>query len=67
MQAKKILETGGVVAFSTETVYGLGANALDENAVAKIFALKNRPQDNPIISHVARKEQISEYAYIRNE
>lgn len=67
LQAKKILETWWVVAFSTETVYGLGANALDENAVAKIFALKNRPQDNPIISHVARKEQISEYAYIRNE
>lgn len=66
-KAKKILETWWVVAFPTETVYGLWANALDKNAVAKIFALKNRPQDNPIISHVARKEQISEYAYISNE
>jgi L-threonylcarbamoyladenylate synthase len=66
-KAKKILETWWVVAFSTETVYGLWANALDEKAVAKIFALKNRPQDNPIISHVARKEQIEEYAYITNE
>lgn len=67
MQAKKILEAWWVVAFSTETVYGLGANALDEKAVAKIFALKNRPQDNPIISHVARKQQIAEYAYISND
>jgi len=66
-KAKKILETWWVVAFSTETVYGLWANALDEKAVAKIFALKNRPQDNPIISHVAKKEQISQYAYIRND
>lgn len=66
-QAKNILEAWGVVAFPTETVYGLGANALDEKAVAKIFALKNRPQDNPIISHVARKEQIGEYAYISND
>lgn len=67
LQAKNILESWGVVAFPTETVYGLGANALDEKAVAKIFALKNRPQDNPIISHVARKEQIEEYADITNE
>lgn len=66
LQAKEILKEWWVVAFPTETVYGLGANALDQNAVAKIFQLKKRPQDNPIISHVARKEQISEYAYITN-
>ena len=66
LQAKEILQTGWLVAFPTETVYGLGANALDPNAIAKIFELKKRPQDNPIISHVARKEQISEYAFITN-
>lgn len=67
VQAKKILEKWWVVAFPTETVYGLWANALDEKAIAKIFILKNRPQDNPIISHVAKKEQIAKYAYITND
>ena len=47
---------GGLVAFPTETVYGLGANALNENAVKKIFIAKGRPQDNPLIIHVASKE-----------
>lgn len=67
LQAKKILEAWWVVVFPTETVYGLGANALESNAIAKIFTLKNRPQDNPLISHVASKEQISEYAFITND
>jgi L-threonylcarbamoyladenylate synthase len=49
----KILRDGGLVAFPTETVYGLGANALDRSAVEGIFKAKGRPQDNPIIVHVA--------------
>lgn len=52
-EAGKILREGGLVAFPTETVYGLGANALDEEAVKKIFIAKGRPQDNPLIVHVA--------------
>ncbi|MBI1830868.1 MAG: threonylcarbamoyl-AMP synthase [Planctomycetes bacterium] len=52
-RAAEIVRSGGLVAFPTETVYGLGANALDANAVAKIFAAKGRPATNPIIVHVA--------------
>ena len=52
-QAAKILREGGTVAFPTETVYGLGANALDEAAVAKIFAAKGRPSWDPLIVHVS--------------
>ncbi|OPJ63415.1 threonylcarbamoyl-AMP synthase [Clostridium oryzae] len=51
--AADIIKKGGLVAFPTETVYGLGANALDEDAVKKIFLAKGRPQDNPLIVHVA--------------
>ena len=51
--AAKIIQSGGLVAIPTETVYGLGANGLDEAAVAKIFEAKGRPQDNPLILHVA--------------
>lgn len=51
-QAAAILRRGGLVAFPTETVYGLGANALDPAAVARIFAAKSRPATNPIIVHV---------------
>ena len=51
-KAAGIIKSGGLVAFPTETVYGLGANALDDKAVAKIFEAKGRPQDNPIIVHV---------------
>ena len=54
-EAAIIINNGGVVAFPTETVYGLGANALDEVAVEKIFKAKGRPQDNPLIVHVASK------------
>lgn len=57
--AGKILASGGLVAFPTETVYGLGANALDEEAVKKIYAAKGRPSDNPLIVHVANKEDIA--------
>lgn len=52
IQAAGILKSGGLVAFPTETVYGLGANALDEQAVRAIFQAKGRPGDNPLIAHV---------------
>ena len=51
-EAVQILRAGGLVAFATETVYGLGADATNETAVAKIFAAKGRPRFNPLISHV---------------
>jgi L-threonylcarbamoyladenylate synthase len=51
-RAVALLQSGGIVALPTETVYGLAGNALDSSAVAKIFAAKNRPQDNPLIVHV---------------
>lgn len=51
--AAEVLRNGGLVAFPTETVYGLGANALDKTAVAKIFEAKGRPSDNPLIVHIA--------------
>lgn len=52
-RAGEILKQGGLVAFPTETVYGLGANALDETASAKIYRAKGRPSDNPLIVHIA--------------
>ena len=55
-RAAELLRAGEVVALPTETVYGLAANALDENAVAKIFEIKGRPAHNPIIVHVAGNE-----------
>lgn len=51
----RIIRAGGLVAFPTETVYGLGANGLDGCAVEKIFAAKGRPGDNPLILHIAKK------------
>lgn len=59
-QAAEILKNGGLVAFPTETVYGLGANALDAEAVAKIYQAKGRPSDNPLIVHIARASNIGE-------
>ena len=56
--AADIIKAGGLVAIPTETVYGLGANGLDEAAVAKIFEAKGRPQDNPLILHICGPEQI---------
>lgn len=55
-EAGKVIRNGGTVAFPTETVYGLGSNALDDEAVRKIFIAKGRPQDNPLIIHVSTKE-----------
>lgn len=54
------IKNGNIVAFPTETVYGLGANALDERAVRKIFAAKGRPSDNPLIVHIHSEKQISQ-------
>ena len=56
--AAAILQNGGLVGIPTETVYGLAANALDGAAVAKIFAAKGRPMDNPLIVHISHFEQI---------
>ncbi|WP_213818641.1 L-threonylcarbamoyladenylate synthase [Garciella nitratireducens] len=57
-QAAKILRKGGLVAFPTETVYGLGANGLDPEATAKIYEAKGRPSDNPLILHISRREDL---------
>ncbi len=57
-QAGEVLARGGLVAFPTETVYGLGANAFDDKAVGAIFSAKGRPNDNPLIVHVARVEDV---------
>lgn len=65
-KAKEILLSWWVVAFPTETVYWLWANAKVQNAVSKIFELKNRPQNNPLIVHVWKKDQISEFGIISN-
>jgi L-threonylcarbamoyladenylate synthase len=61
-RAVKLLNKGNVVAFPTETVYGLGADALNPYAVAKIFEAKNRPHFDPLIVHICRKEWIHDYA-----
>jgi L-threonylcarbamoyladenylate synthase len=60
--AASVLRAGGLVAFPTETVYGLGANALDETAVGRIFAAKGRPFDDPLIVHIAAKFQVEDIA-----
>ena len=61
-RAGEILKKGGLVAFPTETVYGLGADALDEKASAKIYQAKGRPSDNPLIIHIADWEDIDRIA-----
>lgn len=60
-QAVDLLNSGQVVAFPTETVYGLGAVATDEQAVKKIFAAKGRPSDNPLIVHIGTIEEVQHY------
>jgi L-threonylcarbamoyladenylate synthase len=59
-RAATVLRSGGLVAFPTETVYGLGANALDADAVARIFAAKGRPASNPVIVHIAGLMQVNQ-------
>jgi L-threonylcarbamoyladenylate synthase len=56
--AAEFIKRGGIVAFPTETVYGLGASVFDAEAIAKIFVAKSRPNDNPLIAHVANLNQI---------
>lgn len=58
----ELLKEGNTVIFPTETVYGLGANALDENAVKKIYEAKGRPSDNPLIVHISSKEEVYKLA-----
>ena len=58
-KAAGIIKKGGLVAFPTETVYGLGANGLDENAVPKIYEAKGRPSDNPLILHISEFDEIN--------
>ena len=74
MEAGELLKSGALVAFPTETVYGLGANALDEKAAAKIYSAKGRPSDNPLIIHIAEMkslelitEEIPKAAYLLAE
>lgn len=61
-KAGEIIRNGGVVAFPTETVYGLGASAYDEDAIAKIYEAKGRPSDNPLIVHIADVSEVSKVA-----
>lgn len=56
--AARVIRAGGLVVFPTETVYGLGANGLDGEAVSRIFEAKGRPNDNPLILHVAKKSDV---------
>ena len=64
VRAGEILKQGGLVAFPTETVYGLGANALNEEAAIKTYAAKGRPSDNPLIVHIADVDAL--YAIVKN-
>ena len=61
-EAGRVLRGGGLVVFPTETVYGLGGNATDEEAARKIYAAKGRPSDNPLIIHVAEPREAETYA-----
>ena len=58
--AARIIADGGLVAFPTETVYGLGADALNEDAVARVYEAKGRPSDNPMIVHISRASDIGQ-------
>ena len=60
-RAAQVIRVGGLVALPTETVYGLGANGLDADAVLKIFEAKGRPQDNPLILHIAGAQQLADF------
>ncbi|MDI1236855.1 MAG: L-threonylcarbamoyladenylate synthase [Polaromonas sp.] len=62
LEAARVIRSGGLVGFPTETVYGLGADAASDSAVAGIFAAKGRPSDHPLIVHVADAAQVPDYA-----
>src|SRR3954453_8294629 len=61
-RAGEILRRGGLVAFPTETVYGLGADASNADAVHRLFAVKGRPADHPVIGHLADVSQLAEWS-----
>src|SRR5947209_15732417 len=61
-RAAAVLRAGGLVAFPTETVYGLGADASNPHALAHLFAVKRRPTNHPVIVHIARAEQLDDVA-----
>lgn len=67
IEAAGVIKNGGLVAFPTETVYGLGANVFDEKAIEKIFLAKMRPNDNPLIAHIGNLNQINLLASEINE
>ena len=60
-EAAEILRRGGLLGIPTETVYGLGANGLNPDAVGRIFAAKGRPQDNPLILHIPSADWLERY------
>ncbi len=62
-EGAEIIKNGGIVAIPTETVYGLGADATNEEAVASVFRAKGRPQDNPLICHISSIDELDEIAY----
>lgn len=65
-RAAAIIRAGGLVAFPTETVYGLGGNATDDGAAKKIYAAKGRPSDNPLIIHIAKPDDADRYAVVND-
>jgi L-threonylcarbamoyladenylate synthase len=65
--AARILRAGGLVVFPTETVYGLGADAANADAVARVYAVKGRPSDHPIIVHLASADALDDYAHEAND
>lgn len=66
-KAAKVIKQGGLVLFPTETVYGIGANGFDQEAVKKIFIAKGRAQDNPLILHISSKEMLDKVAVDMND
>jgi len=67
IRAAGIIKCGGLVVFPTETVYGLGASALDADAAKKIYAAKGRPSDNPLIIHISSPEEAEKYCFTSPE
>jgi len=65
-EAVDVLRAGGLVAFPTETVYGLGANGCDDKAVRKIFEAKGRPADNPLILHISKPVEAEDFAHVNS-
>ena len=66
-ECAELIRRGGTVAFPTETVYGVGANALDETACAKIFAAKDRPPEKALLCHLYSPDQAEETAYLNDD